>query len=240
MFDKYLTKTGLLSTKQPQEVKNQWYIKKFQEVHGDRYDYSSIIYVKSSAEVTITCKRHGEFRQTPNHHLSGQGCPTCADLLKEGMGHTACISQFTKVHGNVYDYSMVQYKNAYTKVRIICKDHGVFLQTPNAHSRGQGCPKCSVCNQDTLYVLRCNNTGLYKVGITNNLGKRISSIGGSTKHIAHIKCENPRQLEKCIHVRLREHRVFNASVSSGGTEFFQLSEPQVEELLCFLSQHQDQ
>lgn len=45
MFEKYLTKTGRLSTKQPQEVKNQWYIQKFQEVHGNKYDYSKVVYI---------------------------------------------------------------------------------------------------------------------------------------------------------------------------------------------------
>lgn len=240
MFDKYLTKTGLLSTKQPQEIKNQWYIKKFQEVHGDRYDYSSVAYHKSTVEVSISCALHGLFRQTPNHHLRGQGCPNCGDLSKPRIDIASCISQFNVVHGSVYDYSMVVYKNMHTKVKIICRDHGVFLQTPNAHSRGQGCPKCSVCNQDTLYVLKCNNTGLYKIGITNNLGKRMSCIGGNLKHIYHITTENPRDLEKYLHQRYQDYNVFNPHVNNGGTEFFRLSEPQLEELICFLSQHQDQ
>lgn len=53
------------------------------------------------------------------------------------------ISISIEFHGNKYDYSLVSYQNALTKVIIICKDHGEFLQTPAKHSRGQGCPKCS-------------------------------------------------------------------------------------------------
>ncbi len=47
-------------------------------------------------------------------------------------------------HNDKYDYSLVDYINSNKKVKIICKDHGVFEQTPNHHIlRGQGCKKCS-------------------------------------------------------------------------------------------------
>lgn len=46
------------------------------------------------------------------------------------------------VHNNLYDYSKVDYKNMHSKVDITCKIHGKFQQSPNSHSRGQGCPKC--------------------------------------------------------------------------------------------------
>lgn len=52
------------------------------------------------------------------------------------------ISQAQVVHGNQYDYSKVTYVNSNTKVCIICPIHGEFLQTPDAHIRGQHCPKC--------------------------------------------------------------------------------------------------
>ena len=55
------------------------------------------------------------------------------------------ISDFKKIHRNTYDYSKVIYKTMHTKVDIICNQHGVFKQTPNAHIRQkQGCPKCGV------------------------------------------------------------------------------------------------
>jgi very-short-patch-repair endonuclease len=51
-----------------------------------------------------------------------------------------CIS----IRGNIYDYSLVDYKNNKLKVKIICKEHGIFEQTPNNHlSKKQDCPKCS-------------------------------------------------------------------------------------------------
>ena len=53
------------------------------------------------------------------------------------------IDKAQKVHGNTYDYSQVEYVNARTKVAIICKDHGTYLQTPDNHLRKRGCPKCA-------------------------------------------------------------------------------------------------
>ncbi len=53
------------------------FIKKAREVHGDRYDYSKVVYVSSKEKITIICPEHGEFLQSPQKHLSGQGCPNC-------------------------------------------------------------------------------------------------------------------------------------------------------------------
>lgn len=55
------------------------------------------------------------------------------------------IQDFKRVHGELYNYSLVTYKTMHTKVKIICSQHGQFEQTPNAHIRQkQGCPVCSI------------------------------------------------------------------------------------------------
>ncbi len=46
------------------------------------------------------------------------------------------------VHGDTYDYSHVDYVNAFTKIEIICPRHGAFLQSPGMHIAGNGCQKC--------------------------------------------------------------------------------------------------
>ena len=53
------------------------------------------------------------------------------------------IEEARKVHGDKYDYSNVEYVNNYTKVCIICPEHGEFWQTPHNHiGQKNGCPKC--------------------------------------------------------------------------------------------------
>lgn len=234
MFEKYLTKTGRLSCKQPQEIKNQWYIQKFIEVHGDTYIYSKVQYKTTREKVEIICKEHGSFFQRPNSHLSGVGCPQC-----QGNKHKdtiQCIKDFIQVHGSTYDYSKVEYVNAAnTKVEIVCKKHGSFLQRPNHHLSGKGCPKCQGHNQNILYILKCPDTGLIKVGITNHLSTRISTLGGNLEYVHHIVVDNPRQTELELHRKYRQYNKFNPTVKSGGTEFFQLSETQLEELIQSIS-----
>lgn len=52
------------------------------------------------------------------------------------------IERATIVHGDIYDYSTSEYVNTYTKVKIICPFHGVFLQEPKSHLKGCGCKLC--------------------------------------------------------------------------------------------------
>lgn len=53
------------------------------------------------------------------------------------------IVKAIKKHGNVYDYSRVNFIHTKKPVEIICKTHGVFLQIPNGHLNGYGCKKCA-------------------------------------------------------------------------------------------------
>ncbi len=54
------------------------------------------------------------------------------------------IEKSNHIHKNTYDYSLVEYKNNKTKIKIICPKHGVFEQVPTKHVlRGDGCPLCA-------------------------------------------------------------------------------------------------
>ena len=117
------------------------FINKATKVHGDRYDYSKVVYVKSDEKVIIICKIHNEFSQTPSHHLQKKGCCDCGGRKK--MNTESFIVKAQKIHGDVYDYSKTQYINNHTKIIIICKIHGSFSQVPASHLQGGGCATCS-------------------------------------------------------------------------------------------------
>jgi rubrerythrin len=57
----------------------QEFIKKAQSVHSTTYNYSKTEYENFHTAVDIVCDKHGMFSQTPAKHLSGNGCPSCAD-----------------------------------------------------------------------------------------------------------------------------------------------------------------
>ena len=132
------TRERLTSTKEE-------FIKKAKELHNGKYDYSKVDYVNNVTKVCIICPQHGEFWQSPNGHLSGQGCPECkGDKLRERLTSTKeeFIEKSRKKHGDKYDYSNVEYHGALKNVCIICPEHGKFWQKASGHLRGQGCPKC--------------------------------------------------------------------------------------------------
>ena len=52
------------------------------------------------------------------------------------------IKKAEKVHGDLYNYSSVEYMGCHKKVKIICQVHGVFEQIPSDHLQGKGCSKC--------------------------------------------------------------------------------------------------
>lgn len=138
---------GMISTSKSITLSVTEFIKMGESVHGIFYDYSKANYVKSSMPVVIVCPVHGEFSQSPSAHLSGKGCRGCG-LIKSINARKGSSEIFIKkaqiVHPGLYDYHLAEYVNSCSKVKIICKEHGIFLQSPNGHVRGKGCPKCGI------------------------------------------------------------------------------------------------
>ena len=121
------------------------FIRKAREVHGDKYDYSKAEYKNHLTKITIICPEHGEFQQIPSGHLSGHGCPKCSGKAK--LTTEEFIRKAREVHGDKYDYSKVDYKNANTNITIVCPEHGEFEQRPADHLRGAGYSKRSETTQ---------------------------------------------------------------------------------------------
>lgn len=159
----------------------------FNEVHGSKYDYSIVEYKGSLVPVNIICKKHGIFKQDPKSHIRGHGCSKCMTesfSIRYSGNTDDFIMESNIIHGNKYDYSMVEYKNSHTPVKIICNTHGMFLQSPYSHKDGKGCPKCGLLNVGftktsfvnacsngigTIYLIKCFGHGedFYKIGITS-------------------------------------------------------------------------
>ena len=134
-FRKKLTKTST------------YFIDRARIIHGDKYDYSKVLYTNSTTKVCIICKEHGEFWQAPYSHLARCGCRECGKISSANFkrfSKKAFIVKAIKKHGDNYDYSKVVYVGSNKKVCIICSRHGEFWQTPNMHLSGRGCTKCGI------------------------------------------------------------------------------------------------
>jgi len=162
------------------KLSTEEFIARAKEVHGDRYGYSPTRYMGSKTKVSILCPEHGVFKQTPNDHLKGHGCPKCGKEQEANARRSSTeefIAKAKEVHGDRYGYTLTCYTDSATKVDIYCFEHGVFQQTPNDHLSGRGCPRCSSGWAERyknapvalLYYLRVEPPEgeiLYKIGIT--------------------------------------------------------------------------
>lgn len=107
-------------------------------IHGNIYDYRLSDYNGSHENIIIICKKHGEFLQTPSNHLSGRGCSKCSYEKNRISNYFDTVRL---IHNNKYSY-FDDYVNLRSKIKISCKDHGIFEQTAKNHMEGQGCPIC--------------------------------------------------------------------------------------------------
>jgi len=62
---------------------NEEFIEKSILINGDKYSYEKCNYVSNKNKVIITCKKHGDFKQVANQHLSGSGCSRCKESIGE-------------------------------------------------------------------------------------------------------------------------------------------------------------
>ena len=157
-------KCGLLKRAKVRSKTTEQFIQEAKNIHGDKYDYSKSIYINIDTKICIIChekdefgNEHGEFWQTPYHHLKSSGCPKCNKGVKQNFDDF--IKRAKLIHNNKYDYSKAEYINSMKKICIICPQHGEFWQTPNNHTNNkQGCPKCCGKNKTTEeFINELNN-----------------------------------------------------------------------------------
>lgn len=142
----------------------------FRRVHGDAYDYSRVVYENVQTQVEIVCPAHGSFRQKPNAHIAGQGCPQCWENRRKAFGRSKTedykatfAERAARVHGGAYAILSLP-ENSHDTVRLNCPKHGDFEQKAFSHLDGHGCYQCG---QNT------NHAQLEVAAFIESLGVRI-------------------------------------------------------------------
>ncbi len=151
----HLNKNGC-SQCNTENKRNKDYIEKCKIKFKNKYDYSLVKYINNKSNVEIICPTHGIFKQTLKDHLRSNGCPYCSG---KKMNRDLFIEKSNIKHNNFYDYSLVEYFNAFKKIKIICPKHETFEQTPYTHLQGSGCPSCksSKGEKNIISYLNKNN-----------------------------------------------------------------------------------
>ena len=69
----------------PRKLTQQEFLERCNLEHPE-YTYEKAKYVNADTKVIVTCPIHGDFLQSPNHHLAGKGCPQCNKLGTKSKG----------------------------------------------------------------------------------------------------------------------------------------------------------
>jgi hypothetical protein len=134
------------------------FIEKAKARHGDKYDYTKVVYSNSSTDVIIGCPIHGDFKQRPANHFNSDGCAKCSKLVisEEYKKYTygEFINESKKLNADRYNYdlSIDTDKKIYAtdKFNITCKIHGIFNQQVNLHIAGANCPRCVAIEKNDM------------------------------------------------------------------------------------------
>lgn len=103
----------------------QTFIRQARVIHHDYYDYSKVIYQGKDTPIVIICPKHGEFKQTPHMHLSGQGCWRCRAHLslfenevRDYIKSIECNAEFGVRH--VLSHFEIDVYSPHTKIGFEC------------------------------------------------------------------------------------------------------------------------
>ena len=130
------------------------FIVRAEHLHKNKYDYSKVIYINCKIPIKIKCRNHNNiFEVSPKQHLYGfSGCNKCKKVPTYTINNW--IKKAEEIHKEKYDYYETIYVNSTTKVKIICKIHGLFEQIPYRHLKtNQCCPKCQIKSKGTIKVI---------------------------------------------------------------------------------------
>nr|DAX24926.1 MAG TPA: endonuclease-like protein [Caudoviricetes sp.] len=123
------------------------FIRRAKVVHGEKYNLTQSVYHSYNMPVNVGCRKHGVFSVRASHFLNGVGCPKCGyastgkalQLSKEEF-----IKRLNTLFGDIYDYSLVEYRGYKALVKLICPEHGIFEKQAGMLLAGKGCKQCGI------------------------------------------------------------------------------------------------
>jgi hypothetical protein len=161
---------GIISRSNKRRKPLEKFIEEGKETHKNddgspKYRYDKVKYVNDSTKVTITCFKHGDFKQIAGDHIRGHGCGKCSVEINSKTNRKPTeifIEESKEIHKNEdgspkYGYDKVKYVNSSTNVTITCFIHEEFKQTPSNHLIGHGCKYCGITKRSKTHIKPFDN-----------------------------------------------------------------------------------
>lgn len=131
---------------QSRVMNEEWFVEKARAINGELYDYSNVEYKGTKKPVKLYCKKHklSFFQRAEDHLLGKYACKECKrenSRTNRLKNKNWFIEKARAVHGDVYDYSKIDYQGSQIPVIVGCPYCGKdFNIRPNNHFNGCGCP----------------------------------------------------------------------------------------------------
>lgn len=242
---------GRLKTEISRKLQPNEFFKRCAKAHNSYYAYPNKSYSNPESKIDVICPKHGAFKIKARNHLwIKQGCAQCYEEtqgLNKRISWGTFIAAAKKVHGDIYTYNRKSYTMMSEPVKIVCKYHGSFTQRGHRHLAGQGCPICARQSQrgrwhssllpkeyqnqpSNFYYLRLtiDNEVFYKVGISNDMSRRITTLKRESRcavKIIYVVAANlitAMQLEEHIQRNFKELIYKPSFYFAGYTECYSL------------------
>lgn len=244
--------------------KNEAFANEASKRHFGKYSYETSVYKGSDSSIIVTCQTHGEFRTTPHEHLSNlHGCKWC-NIDSQRICNEDILTRCVEKHGLEYTYDFSDYSGSVKtgKIKITCKIHGEFQQSPYSHySMGHGCPTCGKQVQggkslsdhiaasnkrngkSYIYLIRCYNDfeSFYKIGISvSGVSARYNSSNMPYQYetVKEVKLEAEKSwnIEKDVLRKFSNFKYLPNIKFRGYTECFNLEKGDLDKLVGFLGE----
>lgn len=166
------------------EKQRELFRKPWDEVHNffkqkyPEYAFLQETYKNFTSLLTAICPKHGKFTFIPiNNENKKHICPKCKQTHSLTIRKEKFIERAKQIHGNYYDYSLINYKTTIKKVKIVCPEHGIFEQRPDDHLKGHGCPACvkgsvskkqifwleTIAKKENVFIQHAGNIGEFLI-----------------------------------------------------------------------------
>ena len=118
-------------------------VKEYVEIDG--YKLLSTVYKNALSKLELQCPKGHIFKMKYNNFQRGQRCPECNGGIRLKYIY---VKEYIESFG--YKLLSTEYKNALTKLRILCLNGHIFeMSYGNFRFKKYGCPKCSYINKSS-------------------------------------------------------------------------------------------
>lgn len=144
-----MTRYSLEGLERIRKANEERFLREAKAKFCDLFDYSLLAYKGQKIKVTIICRAHGPFEQTPDKHLQSKtGCPKCGvesrSTNRRSGEREGFFDIFKTKFGNKLEL-LSDYVKATAPIMCRCKVHGVEFETTPDRLRQwtHGCPRCA-------------------------------------------------------------------------------------------------